>query len=260
MRTARSRKFASLTLAAGAVTIAGCAETTAFSTRPVSASLEVNGKYVGSTPVDYLVPRAGMREQQIYHYRLTSQGYEPVEGEFRPQQSPGRIGRGLLTAGLMFLFRSPLVVPDAIDVELVPIDAPAPSPGGNLTEKAFHSPRDVDTTVTIVATVLERLGYTVNPTPPGLGTVSASRRTPTHGPSFRADPVTATFQEVSIAVTPSRDHSCAIRVFMSAGRVHKKSIEEFGRYDEDTLGYIDEIGRALAAALGGARPAGERPD
>ena len=99
----------------------GCAEQTMVRTSPPGASLHVDGRFIGVTPVQYRVPER--RYSQHTTYRIEHPGYEPLEGEFQTYVTPGRIIGGILGLGIPFAFRGPTAFHKVHDFQMQPAHA-----------------------------------------------------------------------------------------------------------------------------------------
>src|SRR5207302_345429 len=114
-----SSRWLALVLCAGVG--AGCAESAMIRSAPPSAQVWVNEKYVGITPVRWLLPRSEWPDNRRFYYRAVREGYPPKEGEFHSVVTAGRIIGGVSTLGILFIFKHPTTLADTYDIELEPV-------------------------------------------------------------------------------------------------------------------------------------------
>ncbi len=100
---------------------AGCAERTLFKTYPPGASVTVNDRPAGTSPVVVRVPRAELSAGGVFRYHVEHEGYRPADGEFRSIPAPGRVVAGVFTLGIYSLFRGGTTLPEGVDVVLEPV-------------------------------------------------------------------------------------------------------------------------------------------
>ncbi len=100
---------------------AGCAESTLIKTAPPSAQVWINDKYVGISPVEYIVPRSQWPDSNRFHYRLTREGYLTKEGEFNGFVGGGRVTGGVFSLGISLIFKRPTTLDGEYQFELDPI-------------------------------------------------------------------------------------------------------------------------------------------
>jgi hypothetical protein len=118
----------------------GCAEQTLIRTSPPDASVMINGKFIGVTPVLYRVPESEFHPHTTY--QIARDGYEPIEGELNTYVTPGRIVGGIFTLGIPFIFRGATAFAKVHDFQLQPVARatvpavpaePPPPPSGSAT-------------------------------------------------------------------------------------------------------------------------------
>ena len=103
MRRSYARRFALL-----AVLLCGCSESVRLKSSPPGASIYINEKALGDTPVTFTTePGASMRRP--WRYRLEYKGTPVSSGEIETRVSQGRLWGTVFTAGILMLFRSPRV-------------------------------------------------------------------------------------------------------------------------------------------------------
>lgn len=118
-RTGRALSGAALLALLGA----GCAETARIQSRPAGASVEVDGRNIGVTPLTLTVPRSEWPHD--FTCRVSKEGFVPETKRLTPQIGGGRVVAGLFTVGLIYLFKSPYVFgSDIYDFDL-PYDTTA---------------------------------------------------------------------------------------------------------------------------------------
>lgn len=103
------------------MTIAGCTEATTIRTFPTNAQVWVNDKYVGITPVRYIIPRSEWPVDGRFHYRAEREGCVPKEGDFHSVVAAGRITGAVFTLGTLLIFKRPTTLPDTYDIVLDPV-------------------------------------------------------------------------------------------------------------------------------------------
>lgn len=109
-RTNRSRQTILIFVAFSFATLNGCAEYVSFVTYPPGATVYIEDKPVGTTPVEYRVKRSNIAPLR---YRINKPNYAPVEGTLQTAIAPGRaVGAGF-TLGIVYLFRSPYYIKNA---------------------------------------------------------------------------------------------------------------------------------------------------
>jgi hypothetical protein len=106
--------------------LAGCTEATMIRSSPPDATVYVDGKFAGVTPLRFVVPRS--RFSNHMHYRVEREGYLPDEGVLRTQVRTGRVIGGLFTLGLIWPFRGVTAFVARHDVALEKAPPPTPSP------------------------------------------------------------------------------------------------------------------------------------
>jgi hypothetical protein len=82
-----------------AFAVAGCSETTIIRTTPPGASIYVNERYVGGSPVEFEASSWSVRPQ-AYRYRTVKPGYVASNGEIPAHLSIGRIVAAYLSSCL----------------------------------------------------------------------------------------------------------------------------------------------------------------
>ncbi len=80
-------------------TLAACSESTVIRTNPPGASIYVNERYVGASPVEFEAKSWSVRPH-VYRYRAVKPGYEESEGELPAHLSVGRIVAAYFSACL----------------------------------------------------------------------------------------------------------------------------------------------------------------
>jgi hypothetical protein len=88
------------------VAVAGCAESTEIRSYPLGARIAVNGRFIGTSPVTFTVPRQEFAAQE-FTVTAEHEGYEPGEIRLQKRICPGRIVGGVFTLGIVLLFRPP---------------------------------------------------------------------------------------------------------------------------------------------------------
>jgi len=88
-----------------AVVTSGCSESFQIRSYPLGARALVDGKVVGSTPTEVIVPRpqAGL----VHKWRVEFRNCDYAEGEAHPGIAPGRVIAYILTAGIFAAIRGP---------------------------------------------------------------------------------------------------------------------------------------------------------
>jgi hypothetical protein len=104
----------------------GCAESVLIRAYPRDARITVNGEPLGTSPVQYTVPRQRWPQDGYFHYHVEHAGYQPQDGVFTSKPAGGRIAGGIFTLGVLFLFKGPTALPEEIQVVLEPVAATAP--------------------------------------------------------------------------------------------------------------------------------------
>src|ERR1043166_9570677 len=118
MKRSRAGFFALL-----AVLLYGCSESVRLKSSPPGASIYINEKALGDTPVSFTT--ASMRGP--WRYRLGYHGTPVRGGEIETHVSRGRIWGTVFTAGILMLFRSPRVfISDEMLFRFFPPDASPP--------------------------------------------------------------------------------------------------------------------------------------
>lgn len=65
----------------------------------------VDGQLVGTTPIDYRVPRSEIRQHSLL---IEKDGYEPIDDTIRSRFAIGRAFGAFFTVGILYAFRSPM--------------------------------------------------------------------------------------------------------------------------------------------------------
>lgn len=73
-----------------ALVVGGCSESTVIRTNPPGASVYVNERYLGASPVEFEAKSWSVRPH-LYRYRVAKAGYLQSEGEVPARLSIGRI-------------------------------------------------------------------------------------------------------------------------------------------------------------------------
>lgn len=94
-----------LLLAAIAVVGSGCSESFQIRSYPLGAKALVDGKVVGSTPTEVVIPRA--QAGLVHKWRVEFRNCDYAEGEAHPGIAPGRVITYILTAGIFAAIRGP---------------------------------------------------------------------------------------------------------------------------------------------------------
>ena len=152
-----------LSLVAGGVTSLGCAEMTGIRTNPPGATVAVDGRMIGTSPVAFTVPSSEVYSGRIYRYRVERDGYEPLDGEIQGVPSNARMVGMMLTAGFLYLFKGPIALPSQLDLTLRPADSSIAGKRSDVSEYPVLRYRmKVDGVVDIaIVTVLQKLGYSI---------------------------------------------------------------------------------------------------
>ncbi len=92
-------------LTALSLPVSGCSESFQIRSYPGGARALVDGKVVGSTPTEVVIPRsqAGL----IHKWRVEFRNCDYAEGELHPGIAPGRVITYFLTAGIFAAIRGP---------------------------------------------------------------------------------------------------------------------------------------------------------
>ncbi len=132
-----------------AVLLCGCSESVRLKSSPPGASIYINEKAVGDTPVTFTTnPGANMHGP--WQYRLEYKGTPVGSGEIETRVSRGRVTGTVFTAGILMLFRSPRVfISDEILFKFFPPGGSPPTyfsqPGtGSIAGQAFAVTRGDD--------------------------------------------------------------------------------------------------------------------
>jgi hypothetical protein len=115
----RCRGVALLALLAA---LAGCAESTLIRSQPEGARISVNGRFVGTAPVRFTVPRKEFTSQE-FTVLAEHEGYEAAQTTLRKRTCPGRIVGGVFTLGVVLIFKRPTCFEDPRYVSLVALPA-----------------------------------------------------------------------------------------------------------------------------------------
>lgn len=85
--------------------VSGCSESFQIRSYPGGARALVDGKVIGSTPAEVVIPRsqAGL----IHKWRVEFRNCDYAEGEVHPGIAPGRVITYFLTAGIFAAIRGP---------------------------------------------------------------------------------------------------------------------------------------------------------
>ena len=107
------------------IVLAGCAESTLIQTHPSGARVTINDRFVGVTPVVFVVPHNEFSTRSTYQYRIEREGYVPEKGYFYAEVAPGRVIGALFTLGTLRLFKPLTALRSSYDFDLRPLtDAP----------------------------------------------------------------------------------------------------------------------------------------
>lgn len=117
--TRRSRTCGALLCAA--VALSGCGESVMIRSGPSGASVSVNGVPVGTTPVEYTVPRGNL--DSPYEVHIEKNGYEPVTTTLRTRVAKGRVTGAVFTLGILWIFRSMHYI-EPVFAQLQPVASP----------------------------------------------------------------------------------------------------------------------------------------
>lgn len=90
--------------------VAGCSESFQIRSYPLGARALIDGKVVGSTPTEVVIPRA--QAGLTHKWRVEFRNCDYAEGEVHPGIAPGRIVTYFLTAGIFAAIRGPYYYPD----------------------------------------------------------------------------------------------------------------------------------------------------
>lgn len=257
-----------LPLVAGGVASFGCAEMTRIRTDPPGATVVVDGKTIGTSPVAFTVPSSELYSGRVYRYRVERQGYEPLDGEIQGAPSRARMMGMMMTAGFLYLFKGPIALPSRVDLTLRPADVPG---GEDLSEVSqypvmrYH--KNVDGVVDAIVAVLEKLGYSIKSVNRELGMVSAShresvpvgKRVAMGVPTFLMGTPVVMFREIEIVATPVANDTTNVKAIVTAGQIMMTGkVQEFASDDESTRRYWAELFAALDEILD--RSGGDAPD
>lgn len=111
--------------------LCSCSETLRLKSAPSGASIYINDKHVGETPVTFATS-TGDRMRGPWRYRVTYRDAAIGSGEIETRVSRGRIWGAVFTAGILMVFRSPRVfVADEIVFKFVP---PTETPPGYFSQ------------------------------------------------------------------------------------------------------------------------------
>src|SRR5207249_4513642 len=78
-------------------------ETVSVRSGPSGAVVYLDGKPIGTTPLDYSLPRSEVGEP--HRVRVEKTGYAPVESDLRTRWAKGRVTGAVFTLGLLALIR-----------------------------------------------------------------------------------------------------------------------------------------------------------
>lgn len=104
-----------------------CSEHALVRSEPPGAQFCLDGRPIGSTPVEITVPRSEFTGPLAY--RVEHAGYETREGTLSKRVAPGRIVGGYFSLGISFIFKRPTALRDRYDFVLTP-EMPEPATGG----------------------------------------------------------------------------------------------------------------------------------
>ncbi len=155
----RSTSTRVITICVLSLAAQGCAESVLIRAYPADARIAVNGQRLGTSPATYTVPRGSGPRDGNFRYHVEREGFQPQDGSFTFKPAGGRITGGIFTLGILFLFKSPLALPDEIEVvlepnETSPLQETRPSPAqqlrhlddlldrGTITEEEFKRQRN----------------------------------------------------------------------------------------------------------------------
>ena len=120
--------------------LAGCAESTQIRSHPEGARISVNGRFVGTTPVSFTVPRNEFTAQD-FTVTAEHEGYESSQTLLQKRTCPGRIVGGVFTLGIVLIFKRPTCFEDPQYVSLVALPA---APGAGQKRTVSERLQDLD--------------------------------------------------------------------------------------------------------------------
>lgn len=125
-------------LALGAL-MCGCSEYAEFHSSPQPANVFLNDQLIGTTPMEYPIPRGAVHN--TWNYRVEANGYATDSGILRRHVAPGRIVAAVFTMCITCAFRG-FQYFEPVDATLMPINgantrgtAPATGAKGSLEDR-----------------------------------------------------------------------------------------------------------------------------
>ena len=119
MRTGSSRIAGPLLLSLAF--LGGCSEVASIRSGPSGASVYLDDKPIGTTPVDHALSRSELGEP--HRVRIEKAGYQTVQTELRTRLAKGRVTGAVFTLGLVALIR-PMHSVDPVFAQLEPLHPP----------------------------------------------------------------------------------------------------------------------------------------
>jgi hypothetical protein len=110
-----------MALVASLSVLGGCTEYATIRSGPSGASVTVDGKPAGKTPLQYGVPRSALDEPHTVYIQL--EGYEPAAATLKKGLAKGRVTGAVFTLGILAVFRSMHYI-EPVFVQLRPIEPP----------------------------------------------------------------------------------------------------------------------------------------
>jgi hypothetical protein len=99
----------------------GCSQATRIITQPEGSKVYVDGKFIGVSPVVWVVKDSDVSSKRQFDVRIERAGYQPYEGTLSTYISAGRVISMIFTLGIVALFRTPRVIAGRYSVNLYPI-------------------------------------------------------------------------------------------------------------------------------------------
>lgn len=118
--------------------LAGCAESILIRSLPPGATVTVNKKIIGTTPVVFSAPSKTL-EHETFTYKVEAAGYRPAMGTLEMRVAPGRIVGYVFTAGILRAARGVKVFSEEpVEVILERAAAPATAPATDPIEQRLN--------------------------------------------------------------------------------------------------------------------------
>ena len=123
--------------------LAGCTETAMFRSLPPGATVTVNNRIIGTTPVEFSTPSKSLG-QEPFRYRIEADGYRPVEGVLKESVGGGRVVGYVFTLGILSAFRSVKTFGDQpVEVVLERVEVPGSAHATDSIEQRLNQLKDL---------------------------------------------------------------------------------------------------------------------